>query len=389
MKIKKVEVIPLSLPTDDVPPRRRYYCVIKISTDDGLVGWGECTDSFGHSSPLTIRALMQEKVQWALLDQDPLQLEELIHRVRRDTYRYGGFRDLLMQAISGVEIALWDIRGKVLGKPVSELLGKYRDKLEVYASGKPAFTVGADYQVEFNKPFLDRGVKTVKVRIGNNFDWDAQFMRDCRDVFGDDMRLFVDGKYNYTAASAIRMSYVLADVGAYYFEEPLPDYNLDEIARVAEASPIPIAYGEHCYTVHDFREFIEHQAASILQPDPTLCGGLSEAMKIVHFVEAMGYPVIPHAAGNTVIGLAACVHFGAAIPKFDVFEYDSTPVQPLRDLLPTEPLLAVERVVDGCIPVPTGPGLGVEINEAVFAEYPHHLDESIARSFPVYGTPHI
>jgi L-alanine-DL-glutamate epimerase-like enolase superfamily enzyme len=389
MKIAKVEVIPLSLPTDDVPPRRRFYCVIKLTTDEGLVGWGECTDSFGQSSPMTIKALVEEKVQWTLLDQDPRRLEELISRVRRDMYRYGGFRDLLMQAISGIEIALWDIRGKLLGQPVYELLGAFRDRLAIYASGKPAFTEDAHYQVEFNKPFLDRGVKTVKVRIGKDFEWDAAFIRQCREVFGPDMRLFVDGKYNYTADSAIRMSRVLADNGMYYFEEPLPDYNLDEIARVAAASPIPIAYGEHCYTVHDFREFIVHKAAHILQPDPTICGGISEAMKIVHLAEAMGNPVIPHCAGTTVIGLAACVHFAAAIPKFDIFEFDSTPVQPLRDLLPTEPLLSVERVVDGCIPVPAGPGLGVEINEEVFKEYPYHLDESIARSFPVYATPHI
>ncbi len=389
MQIKKVEVIPLSLATDDVPPRRRYYAVFKLTTDDGLVGWGEATDSFGHSSPMTLKALVAEKVQWSLLYQDPLKLEELIARVRRDTYRYGGFRDLLMEAISGIEIALCDIRGKALGQPVSALLGAYRDKVEIYASGKPAFTEDAHYQLEFNKPFLDRGVKTVKIRIGNNFEWDERFVRQAREVFPAEIRLFVDGKYNYTADSAIRMAHVLADIGAYYFEEPLADYNLDEIARVAAASPIPIAYGEHCFTVHDFRELIVHKAAHILQPDPTLCGGISEALKIVHLAEAHGYPVIPHCAGTTVIGLAACLHFAAAIPKLDIFEYDSSIFQPLRDQLPSEPLLSVERTVDGCMRIPTGPGLGVEIDEAVFEEYPYVLDEKIARSFPVYGTPHI
>jgi D-galactarolactone cycloisomerase len=389
VKIAKVELLPLSLRTDDVPPRQRFFAVMKLTTDTGLVGWGEATDSFGHSSPMTLRALVIEKVQWTLLDQDPLQLEELVTRMRHNLYRYLGFHDLVMQAISAAEIALWDIRGKVLGKSISELIGGRRDRLKLYASGKPAFTVPTQYHVEFNQPYLDRGVKTVKIRIGNNFEWDANFVREARAAFPPDIRLFVDGKYNYTADSAIRMSRVLGEIGAASFEEPLADYNLDEIARVAAASPVPLAYGEHCYTVNDFREFIVHKAAHILQPNPTICGGISEAMRVVNLAEAWGHPIIPHCAGTTAIGLAACIHFASAIPNFTVFEYDSSPIQPLRDELPTDPMFAVDRVVDGCIPVPTGPGLGVEIDESVFEKYPYELDESIARSFPVYATPHI
>ena len=389
MKIKKVEVLPLSHRTDDVPPRQRFFAPFKVTTDEGLVGWGEASDSFGHSSPATLKALVEEKVQWVLLDQDPLQLEELMARVRRDLYRYLGFRELVMQAVSAIEIALWDIRGKVFGKPISEILGAYRDRVKIYASGKPAFEEAAEYHLEFNRPLLERGVKTVKIRIGNNFEWDAQFVREAREAFASDIQLFVDGKYNYTTDSAIRMSHVLADVGAYYFEEPLPDHNLDEIARLAAASPVPIAYGEHCFTVHDFREFINHRAAHILQPDAAICGGISEALKVAYLGDTMGHPVIPHCAGTTVIGLAAGVHFAAAMPNFSIFEFDSSPFQPLRDELPTDPLFAPERIVDGCVAVPTGPGLGVEIDEKVFKEFPYELDEKIARSFPVYATPHI
>ncbi len=389
MRIVGVEVIPLSYPTDDVPPRRRFCAVFKITTDEGVVGWGEAGDSFGHSSPVTLKALMKEKVQWALLDQNPLQMEELLSRVRRDMYRYTGFRGLITQAISAVEIALWDIRGKTLGKSISELLGKHRDRLEIYASGKPAFDVPAEWHVEFNQPFLERGVKTVKLRIGDTFDSDARFVREAREVFSDDIRLFVDGKYNYTTDSAIRMAHILSDVGIEFFEEPLPDYNLDEIARLAAASPVPIAYGEQCFTVHDFRELISHRAAHILQPDAAICGGISEALKVADLGETFGHPVLPHCAGMTAIGLAAGIHFAAAMPNFTIFEYDSSPVQPLRDELLPDAQFSADRVVDGCISVPEGPGLGVDIKEEVFDEYPYVLEESIARSFPVYATPHI
>ena len=389
MEIDRVEVIPLSYATDDVPPRRRYFAVVKVTTDEGVVGWGEAGDSFGHSTPMTLKALMEEKIQWVLLGQDPIRDEELMSRVRQDVYRYGGFRELTMQALSAVDIALWDIRGKVLDRSISDLLGRHRDRVELYASGKPAFDVPTDYHVEFNRPLLERGVGAVKVRIGNDFDWDARFVREARDLFGDDVWLAVDGKYNYTTESAIRMSQLLGELEISYFEEPLPDHNLDEIARVAAASPVPIAYGEHCFTVHDFRELVQHGAARILQPDPAICGGISEAMEVASMGTALGTPVIPHCAGMTAIGLAAGVHFAAAMPDFTLFEWDSSPVQPLRDTLPTEPLFSTERVEDGCIPVPNGPGLGVEIREEVFAEHPYELDETIAGSFPRYGTPHI
>ena len=310
-------------------------------------------------------------------------------RIRQDMYRYGGFRELMMQVISAVDIALWDIRGKVLGRSVSELLGRRRDRVEIYASGKPAFDVGADYHLEFNRPLLDRGVKTVKIRIGNTFDWDAAFVHEARDVFPDDIALAVYGKYNYTADSAITMSQVLGEAGIEYFEEPIPDYDLDEIARVAAGSPVPIAYGEHCFTVHDFRELITHEAASVLQPDAAICGGISEAMAVAELGGKAGRRVIPHCAGMTAIGLAAGVHVAAAMKDFTVFEFDSSPHQPLRDELPTDPLLSTERVVDGAIPVPDGPGLGVDIDEEVLAGYPYVLDENIAASFPLYGQPHI
>ena len=388
MKIARVEAIPLSYPTDDVPPRRRYFAILKITTDDGLIGWGEAGDGFGHSSPMTVKALVEEKIQWVLLDQDPL-LDNLMFRVRQDMYRYTGFRELIMQVVSAVDIAVWDIRGKAAGQSVSQMLGQQRSRVEIYASGKPAFDVGPDYHLEFNRPLLDRGVKTVKLRIGHTYDWDVRFVREARDLFGDDIVLAVDGKYNYTTDSAIRIARLLGELGIAYFEEPLPDYDLGEISRLAAASPVPLAYGEHCFTVHDFREFVRHDAAQILQPDAAICGGISEALRVAEMGQAINRTVIPHCAGMTAIGLAAGVHFAAAMPGFTIFEFDSSPWQPLRDELPAEPLFAADQVADGCLPVPTGPGLGVEIREELLAEYSYELDESIARSFPRYGTPRI
>jgi L-alanine-DL-glutamate epimerase-like enolase superfamily enzyme len=391
MKIEQIEVIPANYRTNENPQRVRSFALVKITTSDGVVGWGEASDSFGHATPLTLKAFVDEKLRFVLIGQDPRRLESLMWRVRQDANRYSGFRELTMQALSAVEIALWDIRGKLAGKSVSDLLGRFRDEVDLYASSNIAFTAEspADDQLEFNQAFLDQGVRNVKLRIGNTFEWDAAFVRAARLAFPANVRMMIDGKYNYTTDAAIRMSRILADNDIFWFEEPLPDHNLDEMARLTAASALPIAYGEHCFTVNDFRDLVMRKAALILQPDITICGGIGEAMKVTHFGETMGRMVVPHVAGLTAVGLAASLHFAAAMPRFLVFEWDSSPFQPLRDELPKEPIFATERIRDGCIAVPNGPGLGVEVNEDVLRQYAHRLHPDLLGSFPTYGTPRV
>jgi L-alanine-DL-glutamate epimerase-like enolase superfamily enzyme len=391
MKIEQIEVIPANYRTNENPQRVRSFALVKITTSDGVVGWGEASDSFGHATPLTLKAFLDEKLRFVLIGQDPRRLEALMWRVRQDANRYSGFRELTMQALSAVEIALWDIRGKLAGKSVSDLLGRFRDEVDLYASSNIAFTAEspADDQLEFNQAFLDQGVRNVKLRIGNTFEWDAAFVRAARLAFPANVRMMIDGKYNYTTDAAIRMSRILADNDIFWFEEPLPDHNLDEMARLMAASALPIAYGEHCFTVNDFRDLVMRKAALILQPDITICGGIGEAMKVTHFGETMGRTVVPHVAGLTAVGLAASLHFAAAMPRCLVFEWDSSPFQPLRDELPKEPIFATERIRDGRMAVPNGPGLGIEVNEDVLRQYAHRLHPDLLGSFPTYGTPRI
>ena len=389
MKICKVEVFPLSYGTDDFPPRRRYFVVLKLTTDEGIVGWGEASDCYGHSSPMTVKALIEEKLQWLVLGQNPLNVERLIRRIRKRTYSPQGCREFIIQAISAIEIALWDIRGKVFGKSVSELLGSYRDELSLYSSGTPNFYDDPNKHLEFYQPLLKRGVKTVKVRTGKSLEWDMQFVRLMRKLLPKDIQIAVDGKHNYKTESAIKLSKVLGEIDALWFEEPIPDTNLDELAWLARESPVPLAYGEHSYTLNDFRDIIKYKAARILEPDATVCGGISEARNVAILADAYGLPVVPHSGGLTAIGLAANVHVASAIPNFVLFEMDGREKQPLVDELLVEPILSIENIVQGCIPVPSGPGLGIDINEEIFEKYPYQLDEQIARSFPRYGTQHI
>jgi D-galactarolactone cycloisomerase len=389
MNIADVQVIPLSYAIDDNPPRRRYFAVLKLTTDDGLVGWGEASDCYGHMHPLTVKALVDEDLRWLLLGQDPRPLEQLVRRIRNKAYHHLGARELVMQAISAIEIALWDIRGKLADKPISELLGAYRSDIPLYSGGKPAFFDPPEAHLAFFEPSFERGIGIAKIRTGNTLEWDCKFVRTMRDLLPSSVEIFVDGKYNYSADAAIHMSRVLGDVGALFFEEPLFDTNLREVARVAAASPVPLAYGEHSFTLNGFRELIDYKAARVLEPDATICGGITEARNVAILADTFGLDMVPHCGGLTAIGMAANLHAAAAMPELKAFEYDGRRDQPLRDELLVDPIFALERVTGGRLAVPIGPGLGIEIDEAVFERYPYQLDESIARLFPTYATAHI
>jgi len=389
VKITDVEIIPLSYGISDKPPRRRFFAVLKLTTDEGVIGWGEASDCYGHSHPMTVKALFDEKLRWLLIGQDPLPLEALMQRLRTHVYHPLGARELVIQCLSAIDIALWDIRGKVLNKPIAALLGQHHERLPLYAATKPAFYEPYERHMERIERLTSRGVRAAKLRTGRDLAWDTTYLREMRAMLPDEVEILVDGKYNYYPDSAIQVAQVLGEIGAVYFEEPIDDTSLDEMARVAVHSPVPLAYGEHAYTVNDFRDLIQRGGARVLTPDAAICGGITEMMKIAALAQAFQLKVVPHCGGLTAIGMAANFHAAAAIPNVGHFEYDARAVQPLRDELATEPLFSNERIENGSIAVPSGPGLGIEVNERVFERYPYEIDPQVASSFSVYGTRHV
>jgi L-alanine-DL-glutamate epimerase-like enolase superfamily enzyme len=389
VKITAVTVIPASYATDDNPPFRRSFAVIRVDTDEGVTGWGEASDCYGHRYPLTLKALFEETVQWLLIGQDPTALEELMWRLRRSLYAPLGARGLVIQALSAVDIALWDIRGKLLGKSISEMLGRKRENVQLYAAGKPALYEPPEWNVEFFAPLLERGVTAAKVRTGRDFDWDRAMVERVRELLPDGIEMFVDGKYNYTPESARRFARVLAGIGVEIFEEPIPHLDLELVRQLGRATPVALAYGEHAFTVHDFRDLLFRGEVRHLEPDVTVCGGFTEAMKILNLAEIHGAHVVPHCGGLTAIGMAANLAFVSAYADPTYFEYDARPVQPLRDRVAAGAPFALDKVADGVLPIPSAPGLGIEVDENVFTAFPYEIDTAIASRFPVYTTPHI
>lgn len=390
MKIDSIEVIPLSY-LKQVPPVRRSFAVVRVRSDSGLVGYGEASDCYGHQTPLVIAAIVEEELSRFALGEDPTEIERLVAKLRGHVGRFLGYQGPVIQAISGLEIACWDILGKQRGEPICRLLGgPTRDRVPLYAAGTIGHDLAPGWQREFFRPQLERGFRAVKVRVGKSIEWDVELVRTVRDLVGPEATVLADAASNYTVPTAIRMAKAFAESRVAWLEEPVPEYDLDGMAQVVAESPIPIAYGEHTATVHGFRSLIRQRAATVLQPDATVCGGLLEAQRICALARAHGLRVAPHSGGLTAIGIAANLHLCAAIPAVWLLEYDaaSDAEQPLRDRLLAEPILGLERVRDGQLPVPTGPGLGLAIDESAFAAFPY-IKRGLEPALPVYGVPHL
>lgn len=346
---------------------RPRWLFLKISTDEGICGWGEpIVEGRAH----TVAAAVQE-YRPVLIGQDPRRIEHLVQLMYRGTYYRGG--PVFMSAISGIEQALWDIKGKYYQMPVYEMLGgSCRDRIRMYGHLKPAAIAG-DFPVEKMLEIADQrlaeGFTVMKysvippIRPLDN----QKMLRSIVDRFaavrqrvGDEVDIAVDFHGRVSPAMSIR---VLKELEPYYplfVEEPVLPENTEEMVRVSRSTSIPIAAGERLFGRFGFRRLIEEQAVSVVQPDLCHCGGIFEARKIAAMAETYYMQVAPHNPLGP-ISLAACLQLDACIPNFLAQEH---PAMPNRQDLGVGILkhpFVIEN--DGCIRVPTGDGLGIEVDE--------------------------
>ena len=345
------------------PQARSNYVFVKVSTDEGVVGWGE--SSVG---PVSVAAVVEEIGQ-TLVGKDPFRIEEhwqtlyhLYHNVR------GGV--LQMAAISGIEIALWDIKGKALGVPVYELLsGAMRDRIWAYGRFDGATP---ELAVENALSYVESGYSALK---GDPFGHQGIFTtaeaeRDAvakvaavRKAVGDDVELLVEVHGRLTPSEAIRVGQALEEYRPFFFEEPVPPQNIDAMARVAAAVNIPLATGERLYTKWGFRDLLEKQAVAVVQPDVCHAGGILELKKIAAMAETYYVGFAPHNPYGPVNTIAA-IHVDAGTPNFLIQEGGHAP---WYDAVLQEPFAGQK---DGYFDIPTAPGLGVELDEAALLKYP-------------------
>lgn len=348
MKIHRITTYP-------VKPR---YLLVKLETDSGLAGWGEATLE-GRSR--TVAAAVGELSE-RIGGEDPRRIEHLWQRMYRAGFYRGG--PVFCSAISGIEQALWDILGKSLGVPVYQLLGgAARDRIRLYCQ-IPCETV--EQALDAMRQRRAEGFTAFKLspwRAINIVDHPAKIDRAVatvaalREAGGAEIEIALDAHGRMSPAMAIQFARALEPYRPMFLEEPCLPENVDTMVRVARSTSIPIATGERLFTKWGYREVLEKQAAAILQPDPSHCGGIFEARKIAAMAEVYYAAVAPHCPLSAV-ALAACVQLAACTPNFLIQEH----VTLGEDLL-VRPFAPKGGYVD----LPTAPGLGIEVDERKLA----------------------
>jgi L-rhamnonate dehydratase len=368
MKITRVEPIHLRLP--DVNERcdgSQETLIVKVHTDEGLVGVGEA-DSSSLVAKAIIEAPVSHKICRGLaecvLGQDPFEIDRLVHRMVEGSIFYGR-QGAAIQAMSAVEIALWDIVGKATGRPVYQLLGGgFRETFRAYASilfgDTPAETerIGRD--------LVRQGFRAVKFGwgpMGQSEASDIAHVRAARQGLGADAELMVDAGLCWDTATAIRRAQQFEPFQLTWLEEPLHPDNLDGYRRLSERSPMRIAAGEEVCDPGEFRQLMDVGGIDVVQVDVTRVGGLSRSKRI-GWESAERHRLCVNHSYKTGVNIAASLHFVAALPNTHYFEYCVEPGA-LRQTLTRERF----AVRDGDIQVPEAPGLGVELNEAVVVKY--------------------
>ena len=344
---------------------RRSATLVEVETDTGLVGWGEAFAQ-GLEPPQVAAAAVEHALRPLVLGADPLDIEVLWHRMYHQT-RDHGRKGRVVAAISAVDIALWDLAGKHHGLPVHKLLGgAFRTQVQPYATGfyRLHGQGEAARLVDEAHGHLAAGFRLMKVKLGYGVDDDIEVIQAiAKAMQGRGVTLMVDTNHAYGRAEALRLGWVLHDIGVRWYEEPVVPEDIDGYVELRARLRTPIAGGENEHTLYGFRELLGRHAVDIAQPDIGSCGGITAARHIAVLAQAHGIEVNPHVWGSAV-AQAASLQMIAALPvahhslyaRAPVLEYDRSS-HPFRRDLVVEPL----DLVDGMVHIPDGPGLGIEV----------------------------
>ena len=349
----------------------RNLIFLKVSTDEGLVGIGECTTQNREEGVL---GYLPGAVRRHVLGSDPFNIEDLWLRLYRNDYWHGGV--IATSVMSGIELACWDIVGKALGQPVWRLLGgRCHEKIKAYANAW--YTVERTPH-EFGKRVkvvLEKGYKALKVDpFGPGFMElsraetlrSVELVAAIREAVGPDIEVFIEMHGRFNARTAIELANLLAPYHPGWIEEPCSPDDIPALQKVAAHSPIPVATGERYFTHHGFRQVLESGAADIWQPDVVHAGGILDMKKIAAMADTHSILMAPHNANGPVC-TAASVHFDFCTPNIKVQEcFDDFSEEWVRDAVPGAP-----RPQDGYFHLPEAPGLGVSLNEDLIKEHPY------------------
>ncbi|MCP5118585.1 MAG: mandelate racemase/muconate lactonizing enzyme family protein [bacterium] len=354
----------------------KNWLFAKVITDEGVYGIGEGTVNYFAK---TVETSIHE-LKPLILGLDPFQIEVISQRLIRDVYTEGG--QTHMCAVAAIEIACWDIIGKVTNQPIYNLMGgRCHDKLRAYANGwyrgprtpesfheKAKVVAGRGYTALKFDPFGDNW----RMMSRYEFDLSLDIISAVRDAVGDSVDLLIEAHCRFNVPTAVEFSEAMHHLRPAWFEEPVHHLNIDAMAEVARRSPVPVATGESLSSKQQYADLLQHNAVNIYQPEPLNLGGLYATRKIADMVDAYYGVIAPHSAQGPVRS-AACVQLNASLPNFFVHEIFDEFNEPWEKEIVTNGV----EVVDGYIEVPTTPGLGIDLNIEEIQKHPYQQENYI------------
>jgi galactonate dehydratase len=352
---------------------RQNWLFVKVETDEGLYGWGEASC---EGQTKAVEQVIKIFAQRDVIGEDPQNIEKIWQKMYHHGFWKGGY--IHMSAVSGIDQALWDIKGKALGVPVYQLLGgKLRDKVKAYTHA---------FGIEMAAQCVEMGFAGVKTGGGASFeiyDWHkdleplAKNLEGVRKAIGPDKIIAIDNHGQSTPAEAIRKMKVAEPYDIYFYEEPIPPENSLAYKQIREAVPtMTLAAGERLFSRFDYREIVQERLLDVVQPDICHCGGITEIRKIAAMVEPYHIKFAPHNP-NGPVATAASIQVAAATQNFDILEFASFSIYSHASLI-NIPL----RPTDGYLPIPETPGLGIELDEKELLAHPYKYNQYAPRWYP-------
>lgn len=353
-----------------------YSMFVRVYTDEGVVGTGECI----HGGEGAVQLV--EGMKRMLIGENPLNVDMLFEKVRRGYIFNGAIAGNVVSALTGIEIALWDLTGRTTGLPVYQLLGgKFRDNIRLYSDCHAGKENTPESYAARAKEVVALGFDAIKFDIddaGNPYKLDrwnwsvtpgelhsmVDKVAAIREAVGPNIDVCIDMHGRYDISAAIRVAQALEPFELMWLEEPVPPENIDAMREVKRSTRTPICTGENLFLRYGFKDLLEKQAVDVIMPDIPKCGGLSECRKIANMAEMYYVPFAPHNVCSPLGTIASC-HVCASIPNFLVMEWHWVDRPHWHELVLADPPL----IRNGRITLPDGPGLGVELNEEAARKY--------------------
>lgn len=372
MKIIDIKAFPISFPVpEDKSVRlgigrsvKRDAVLVRVQTDEGVVGWGEAHHG---RCPGAVARLIDTTMKDLVLGMDAIDVSGIWEQVYKMQIGSHGMGAAAALALSGLDLAFWDIRCQVANLPLHALIGGKKRPIKAYAGGISLGWQAPESLADEAVRYVEQGYRAIKLRVGDTVGRDIQRAQAVRAAVGTDVDILVDANTNYTLDDVRRVMPAYDELNVGWLEEPFPAHNLDLYLRAAQLGRTPLAAGENHYTRYEFAPLLNSESLGFVQPDLSKAGGITESLKIAALASSSKLSINPHTSA-TAINMATSISFLCGIDNPGYFEADLTEYNPFRDQLTDKLPYTLDQ--DGCVTAHDGIGIGLSINEDFIAAHP-------------------